>query len=423
MRTKKVKQAKFNGQKLVSISKCLFLCLFIINFSSLQAQTNQCIFKDTLLKIDFGTVKNPQEFNLRLLPNYERDHSDCPNDGYYSYSTETSDCFAGDWITLTGDHTANDLGGKMMFVNASLRSSVFFITKLAGFKANTTYEFALWLMNLCKVNTPCTPLPPDIIITLETTAGKRLISFQTGLIVSNANPYWKKYSALFTTPADVDVIVLKMLDRTNGGCGNDFVMDDITFRECYKIEPVAPAIEIKPGPKQDIKPTVVIPKKTVKEAVPEKLVLKNDTLSITKLPVKDSIKLARQVTNIKPVNIPLPEVIVKRENPVIKKIETAPAEMLIELYDNGQIDGDTVSIYHNNELIVSHAGLSEKPVRFKIKVDAKAPHHELIMVADNLGSIPPNTSLMIITANGKRYEIFISSSEQKNAKLLIDLKE
>jgi hypothetical protein len=45
------------------------------------------------------------------------------------------------------------------------------------------------------------------------------------------------------------------------------------------------------------------------------------------------------------------------------------------------------------------------------------------MVANNLGSIPPNTSLMIVTANNKRYEVFISSSEQKNAKIVIELKE
>jgi hypothetical protein len=51
------------------------------------------------------------------------------------------------------------------------------------------------------------------------------------------------------------------------------------------------------------------------------------------------------------------------------------------------------------------------------------PHHELIMVAENLGSIPPNTSLMIITAAKQRFQVFISSSEQKNAKIAIDLKE
>ena len=97
--------------------------------------------------------------------------------------------------------------------------------------------------------------------------------------------------------------------------------------------------------------------------------------------------------------------------------------MMIDLYDNGEIDGDTVSIYHNNELIISRAGLSDKPIHFQIKVDAMQPHHELVMVANNLGSIPPNTSVMIITVNDKRYEVHISSSEQKNAKVVIDLKE
>jgi len=83
--------------------------------------------------------------------------------------------------------------------------------------------------------------------------------------------------------------------------------------------------------------------------------------------------------------------------------------------------GDTVTIYHNNKLTVARAGLSEKPISFHIMVNAMHPHHELVMVADNLGSIPPNTSLMVVTANNKRYEIFISSSEQKNAKIILDL--
>jgi hypothetical protein len=45
------------------------------------------------------------------------------------------------------------------------------------------------------------------------------------------------------------------------------------------------------------------------------------------------------------------------------------------------------------------------------------------MVAENLGSIPPNTALMIVTAGAKRDEVFISSSKQKNAKVVLDLKE
>jgi hypothetical protein len=73
--------------------------------------------------------------------------------------------------------------------------------------------------------------------------------------------------------------------------------------------------------------------------------------------------------------------------------------------------------------VVSKGRLSEKPIDLQIKVNTMQPHHEFIMVANNLGSIPPNTSLMVITANDIRHEVFISSSTQKNAKVVINLKE
>ena len=90
---------------------------------------------------------------------------------------------------------------------------------------------------------------------------------------------------------------------------------------------------------------------------------------------------------------------------------------------NGEIDGDTVSIYHNNTLIKSRMRLSQKPISLTIKIDASQPHHEMIMVAENLGSIPPNTSVMIITTVSNRYQVFISSTEQKNAKVVFELKK
>ena len=95
----------------------------------------------------------------------------------------------------------------------------------------------------------------------------------------------------------------------------------------------------------------------------------------------------------------------------------------LDFYDNGQIDGDTVTIYHNNQLVVSKARLSQKPVTLRIAMDPANPHHELVMVAENLGSIPPNTSLMIVTAGAKRYEVFISSTEERNAKVVLELKK
>jgi hypothetical protein len=61
-------------------------------------------------------------------------------------------------------------------------------------------------------------------------------------------------------------------------------------------------------------------------------------------------------------------------------------------------------------------------VLVKIKVDKENLHHELIMFADNFGSILLNT-LLILTAGNKCFEIFISSTKQKNENILVDLKQ
>lgn len=120
--------------------------------------------------------------------------------------------------------------------------------------------------------------------------------------------------------------------------------------------------------------------------------------------------------------LPVPEVLKKRDNDLIKTITTSAKELKIDLYDNGEIDGDRISVYHNNELIVSNKMLTDKPISFTIKADENSPIHEFVLVAENLGSIPPNTALMIITAGSKRYEVFVTSNEQKNAVVRVEYK-
>lgn len=141
---------------------------------------------------------------------------------------------------------------------------------------------------------------------------------------------------------------------------------------------------------------------------------------------QDTIKKAPPVVERqeKPVPekvvIPVPEVLKTRSNPLIKTITTNKPDIQIELYDNGDIDGDTITVYHNNEVIAWKKGLTDKPVTITVKADTDNPIHEFVMVADNLGSIPPNTALMVITTGGKRYQLFISSDKQKNAKVIVD---
>ena len=118
--------------------------------------------------------------------------------------------------------------------------------------------------------------------------------------------------------------------------------------------------------------------------------------------------------------MPIPKVLVERENKLVRTITTAEENIQIDIYDNGTIDNDTISLYHNNQLVISSEKLNTKSLKMKIRNSKTDNRHELVMVAENLGEIPPNTALMVITAGKERYEVFLSSDEQRNAKVIIN---
>lgn len=133
--------------------------------------------------------------------------------------------------------------------------------------------------------------------------------------------------------------------------------------------------------------------------------------------VKDTIrKIEQPVVKVKPQIIPKPQVLLTRSNELIKTLTVSSSEVIVKLYDNGEIDNDTISVYLDNKLVLSSKKLTASPLTLKLNMDEEEnADHELTMVAENLGRIPPNTSLMIVEAGDKRYEVRISSTEQKNA--------
>lgn len=118
--------------------------------------------------------------------------------------------------------------------------------------------------------------------------------------------------------------------------------------------------------------------------------------------------------------VPVPKVLIERKNNLVKTIQTDEELIQIDIYDNGTIDHDSISLFHNNKQVIKNGGLSYTPISFKIRCAKDDHRHELIMVAENLGEIPPNTALMVITAGKKRYEVFLTSTEEKNAKVVIE---
>ncbi|MEO6252128.1 MAG: hypothetical protein ABIO79_02450 [Ferruginibacter sp.] len=104
----------------------------------------------------------------------------------------------------------------------------------------------------------------------------------------------------------------------------------------------------------------------------------------------------------------------KRNSDLIKTIEIDNPSFTVDLYDNGEIDGDSISLFFNGKLVVSHKRLSDKALRLKLDIDADKDLNELIMYAENLGTIPPNTALMVVNDGDNRYEVRISSDLQKS---------
>lgn len=110
-----------------------------------------------------------------------------------------------------------------------------------------------------------------------------------------------------------------------------------------------------------------------------------------------------------------PDVLTKRTNELVRVLTVSDPEVTVRLYDNGEIDDDTISVYLDKKLVLASKRLTAAPLIIKFRIDEDNSDHEMVMVAENLGRIPPNTSLMIVESGEKRYEVRITSTEQKNA--------
>lgn len=103
----------------------------------------------------------------------------------------------------------------------------------------------------------------------------------------------------------------------------------------------------------------------------------------------------------------------KRAFELAPVIEVESDSLKVTLYDNGEVDNDTISLFYNRQLVTHKKMLSDKPLTFMLPVDTSI--NEIAMFAENLGGIPPNTAIAIIYAGDKRYELAMTSNFIKNA--------
>jgi gliding motility-associated-like protein len=162
-----------------------------------------------------------------------------PSDGQYTIAN-TSNPAPGNTHWMTGaDHTG-DPNGYMFVVNASYAPGEFFRHTVSGLCASTTYVFSAWIANVndtstvtfCKLNDPPYVFS-NVLFQVENPITKKIDSVSTGNIApGNSSIVWHEFGFTFSTGTGQTAVDLVMVNHSPGGCGNDLVIDDISFRPC-----------------------------------------------------------------------------------------------------------------------------------------------------------------------------------------------
>ena len=113
----------------------------------------------------------------------------------------------------------------------------------------------------------------------------------------------------------------------------------------------------------------------------------------------------------------------RRKSVITHEVEVESDSIRVEVYDNGEIDGEIISVFYNQQLILNSQKLTHRSIRINLVLDPAKSSNEISMFAENLGLIPPNTALMVITDGKNKFEVPVSSSLERNATISIKRKK
>lgn len=157
---------------------------------------------------------------------------------------------------------------------------------------------------------------------------------------------------------------------------------------------------------------------TLPAVVKETPELPADTMAIETNTVKT---VAEQIR--KPDTDKLSPIFLSRPKNYVQEIVITNPTIRLELYDNGSIDYDSVSLYLNDSMILPKSKLDHKAIRLQITLDDTREDHELSMFAENLGLIPPNTAALILYDGTTRHELILTSDLNRTATIRLKRKK
>ena len=155
----------------------------------------------------------------------------------------------------------------------------------------------------------------------------------------------------------------------------------------------------------------------------------DSSIAVSRLPIpavqKDTVATASLVSPADPDkedSKKIAESFAKRKAVLNQVLDVESDSVRVSFYDNGEIDGDSISVFVNSQVILTHQELAAKALNVYLRLDSTLNVNEISMFAENLGKYPPNTALMVVTDGKNRYEIFLSSSLTENATIRLKRK-
>jgi len=156
------------------------------------------------------------------------------------------------------------------------------------------------------------------------------------------------------------------------------------------------------------------------------VVAKTVTVAKIQAPPSPKQKVIVRVTPLPPVINTIPSTppaaaaLAERKTEIIRSVPFSSDSLLLSLYDNGTIDGDTVSVVLNGNVIIAKKRLTANAIRTTVYVTPDLGDSlQLVMYAENLGSIPPNTGLLIIQDGDNRNEIRFEGDLRKSSAIIL----
>jgi hypothetical protein len=196
-----------------------------------------------------------------------------------------------------------------------------------------------------------------------------------------------------TFPDEWDFVI----ENYTVGANDPFIIDSI--------EAIA-GVPVKEEPPIVIEEKSILPPVKVEEPVVQKTAPKNSPAPVQKEKAEPHPPITAK---------PIEKKFTERTKVFIKEIPLSGDSIELRFYDNAEVDGDSISLFLNDKLVFEHIRLTAVAYTIKLSVKDLNETNELVMVAENLGSIPPNTSYMVAIINDERYDARLASTEGSSA--------